>query len=67
MSADRLFRITGVETPRGQRHVQVRIVTDSAGQEFQLHELLLVYPNGDWDYVDTVDANGAMGWLIGQE
>jgi hypothetical protein len=67
MIADRLYQISGVETPLGQRHVQVRIMTGAGGQEFQLNELYLIRANGDWDYVDSTNADVALGWLIGDE
>jgi len=65
--SDRVHDIRGAQTPRGQRQVQVRVMADSTGQEFWLHELHLIRPNGDWDYVDTCDASEAIGWLCGDD
>lgn len=65
--ADRLHQIEGAVTSGGRRLVQVREVTSQSGQEFTLHELFLVRPNGDWDFVDATDAQQAMRWLCGYD
>lgn len=65
--SDRLFDIRGVQTPHGQRQVQVRELDMNDGGTVRVHEMHLIRPNGDWDYVDGGDAAAAISWLCGDD